>query len=73
MLESASMLVGERSLMNYATAYLTLFHGDAEEVGIKARGYMINKVVSNIGTDQLQPENGPKSESMSMIEITLTC
>ncbi|MEM1515550.1 MAG: RNA-binding protein [Candidatus Bathyarchaeia archaeon] len=48
MLESVSMLVDERSLINYVTACLTLFHSGAKETNIKAKGHAISKAVSII-------------------------
>jgi len=39
--ESNSVLIGRKPVMNYVLACITLFHGGAEEVNIKARGRAI--------------------------------
>lgn len=43
--ESGSVLVGRKPVMNYVLACLTLFHGGAKEVSIKARGRAISRAV----------------------------
>ncbi len=45
MSESNSVLVGNKPVMNYVLACITLFHGGAKEVNIKARGRSINRAV----------------------------
>lgn len=44
--ESFSILVGRKPVKNYVVACLTLFHGGANEVSVKARGRAISKAVS---------------------------
>ncbi|MCW4018376.1 MAG: DNA-binding protein Alba [Candidatus Bathyarchaeota archaeon] len=41
MSESNSVLIGRKPVMNYVLACITLFHGGAKEVNIKARGKAI--------------------------------
>jgi DNA-binding protein Alba len=41
MSESNSVLIGHKPLMNYVLACITLFHGGAKEISIKARGKAI--------------------------------
>jgi DNA-binding protein Alba len=41
MSESNSVLIGRKPIMNYVLACITLFHGGAKEVNIKARGKSI--------------------------------
>ena len=36
--ESSSVLIGRKPVMNYVLACITLFHGGAKEVSVKARG-----------------------------------
>jgi len=43
--ESNSVLVGKKPVMNYVLACITLFHGGAKEVNIKARGKAISRAV----------------------------
>ncbi|MCX8171132.1 MAG: DNA-binding protein Alba [Candidatus Bathyarchaeota archaeon] len=43
--ESSSVLVGRKPVMNYVLACLTLFHGGAKEVNVKARGRAISRAV----------------------------
>jgi len=43
--ESNSVLVGKKPVMNYVLACITLFHGGAKEVNIKARGRAISRAV----------------------------
>jgi len=45
MSESTSVLVGRKPVMNYVLACITLFHGGAKEVNIKARGRSISRAV----------------------------
>jgi DNA-binding protein len=43
--ESNSVLIGRKPVMNYVLACITLFHGGAEEISIKARGNAISRAV----------------------------
>lgn len=43
--ESSSVLIGRKPVMNYVLACITLFHGGAKEVSIKARGRAISRAV----------------------------
>jgi DNA-binding protein len=43
--ESNSVLIGNKPVMNYVLACITLFHGGAKEVNIKARGRSISGAV----------------------------
>jgi len=43
--ESNSVLIGKKPVMNYVLACITLFHGGAKEVNIKARGRAISRAV----------------------------
>lgn len=45
MTESNSVLIGIKPVMNYVLACITLFHGGAKEVVIKARGRAISRAV----------------------------
>ena len=45
MAESNSVLVGRKPVMSYVLACLTLFHGGAKEVSVKARGRAISRAV----------------------------
>ena len=45
MAESNSVLIGRKPVMNYVLACITLFHGGAKEVSIKARGKAISRAV----------------------------
>jgi len=45
MSESNSVLVGRKPVMNYVLACITLFHGGADEVNVKARGRAISRAV----------------------------
>lgn len=45
MSESNSVLIGRKPVMNYVLACVTLFHGGAKEVNIKARGRAISRAV----------------------------
>jgi DNA-binding protein len=42
MSESNSVLIGRKPVMNYVLACITLFHGGAKQVSIKARGKSIS-------------------------------
>ncbi len=43
--DSNSVLIGKKPAMNYVLACITLFHGNASEVTIKARGMAISRAV----------------------------
>ena len=43
--ESNSVFIGRKPVMNYVLACITLFHGGADEVNIKARGRAISRAV----------------------------
>ena len=45
MSESGSVLIGRKPVMNYVLACITLFHGGAKEVSVKARGRAISRAV----------------------------
>ncbi len=45
MTESNSVLIGKKPLMNYVLACITLFHGGAKEVNVKARGKAISRAI----------------------------
>jgi len=45
MSESNCVLIGRKPVMNYVLACITLFHGGAETVSIKARGRAISRAV----------------------------
>ena len=45
MSESNSVLIGRKPVMNYVLACITLFHGGAEEINVKARGRAISRAV----------------------------
>ena len=45
MSESNSVLIGRKPVMNYVLACITLFHGGASEVNVKARGRAISVAV----------------------------
>ncbi|MCW4001741.1 MAG: DNA-binding protein Alba [Candidatus Bathyarchaeota archaeon] len=45
MSESNSVLIGRKPVMNYVLACITLFHGGANEVKVKARGRAISRAV----------------------------
>ena len=45
MSENNSVLVGRKPVMNYVLACITLFHGGAKEVNVKARGREISRAV----------------------------
>jgi len=43
--ESNAVLIGRKPAMNYVLACITLFHGGAKEVNVKARGRAISRAV----------------------------
>jgi DNA-binding protein len=45
MSESNSVLIGKKPVMNYVLACITLFHGGANEIYVKARGRAISHAV----------------------------
>jgi len=45
MSEANSVLIGRKPVMNYVLACITLFHGGAGEVNVKARGRAISRAV----------------------------
>jgi DNA-binding protein Alba len=45
MSENNSVLIGRKPVMNYVLACITLFHGGAKEVDVKARGRAISRAV----------------------------
>ena len=45
MSESNAVLIGKKPVMNYVLACITLFHGGAKEVNIKARGRSISLAI----------------------------
>ncbi len=45
MSESNSVLIGRKPAMNYVLACITLFHGGAKEINVKARGRAISRAV----------------------------
>jgi DNA-binding protein Alba len=45
MSESNSVLIGQKPAMSYVLACITLFHGGAKEVNVKARGKAISRAV----------------------------
>ncbi|MBE0520121.1 DNA-binding protein Alba [Candidatus Bathyarchaeota archaeon] len=45
MSESNAVLIGGKPVMNYVLACITLFHGGAKEVNVKARGRSISRAV----------------------------
>jgi DNA-binding protein len=45
MSEGNSVLIGKKPVMNYVLACITLFHGGATEVSVKARGRAISRAV----------------------------
>ena len=45
MSESNAVLIGRKPVMNYVLACITLFHGGAAEVKVKARGRAISRAV----------------------------
>ncbi len=45
MSENNAVLIGRKPVMNYVLACITLFHGGAKEVYVKARGQAISRAV----------------------------
>ena len=45
MSESNSVLIGRKPVMNYVLACITLFHGGANEIIVKARGRAISRAI----------------------------
>ncbi|MEA2090263.1 MAG: DNA-binding protein Alba [Thermoproteota archaeon] len=45
MSENNSVLIGRKPVMNYVLACITLFHGGAKEIDVKARGRAISRAV----------------------------
>jgi DNA-binding protein Alba len=45
MAENNAVLIGKKPVMNYVLACLSLFHGGAGEVSVKARGRAISRAV----------------------------
>jgi len=45
MSERNSVLIGRKPAMNYVLACITLFHGGANEINVKARGRAISRAV----------------------------
>jgi DNA-binding protein len=45
MSDSNAVLIGKKPVMNYVLACITLFHGGAKEVSIKARGRSISLAI----------------------------
>ena len=45
MTESNSVFIGNKPVMNYVLACITLFHGGAKEVNVKARGRSISTAI----------------------------
>lgn len=45
MSESNCVLIGRKPAMNYVLACITLFHGGAKEINVKARGRAISRAV----------------------------
>jgi DNA-binding protein len=43
--ENNAVLIGRKPVMNYVLACITLFHGGAKEINIKARGRAISRAV----------------------------
>ncbi len=43
--DSNSVLIGKKPTMNYVLACITLFHGGAKEVNVKARGKAISHAI----------------------------
>jgi DNA-binding protein len=45
MAENNAVLIGKKPVMNYVLACLSLFHGGADEIFVKARGRAISRAV----------------------------
>ncbi len=43
--ENNAVLIGQKPVMNYVLACITLFHGGSEEINVKARGRAISRAV----------------------------
>ena len=43
--ENNAVLVGNKPIMNYVLACITIFHGGAKEVNVKARGQAISRAI----------------------------
>jgi DNA-binding protein len=43
--DNNAVLIGKKPVMNYVLACITLFHGGAKEVSIKARGRSISRAI----------------------------
>ena len=43
--ETNAVLIGKKPIMNYVLACITLFHGGAKEVNVKARGKAISRAI----------------------------
>jgi DNA-binding protein len=63
------ILVGNKNVMSYVLACVTLFNKGAKEVVIKARGRLISRAVD--GTTSVQTDKG-SDLNVSTIDITLT-
>jgi len=45
MTDTNAVLIGNKPVMNYVLACITLFHGGAKEISVKARGRSISRAV----------------------------
>lgn len=45
MAESNAVLIGQKPVMNYVLACMTLFQGGVDEISVKARGRAISKAI----------------------------
>lgn len=45
MSEGNSVLIGRKPVMNYVLACITLFHGGAKEINVRARGKAISRAI----------------------------
>jgi DNA-binding protein len=43
--ENNAVLIGKKPVMNYVLACITVFHGGAKEVSVKARGRAISRAI----------------------------
>jgi DNA-binding protein len=43
--DNNAVLIGRKPVMNYVLACITLFHGGAKEISIKARGRAISRAI----------------------------
>ena len=43
--ENNAVLIGTKPVMNYVLACITLFHGGAKEISVKARGKCISRAI----------------------------